>query len=312
MPVQEKIWTVLDIIKWGTSYLAEKGFDEARLTVELLLAETLNMKRFDLYVKHDQPLKRSELDRFKVLLKRRLVHEPVQYILGKTNFYSIELKIDRRALIPRPETEILAESVIEHCRTFLSQKEEVRVLDVGTGSGCIAIVIAKFVKNSIVTAIDKSKDALDLARENAQTTGTGEKIVFEGADILKLERNIFGDEFDIIVSNPPYVPQSEFASLAEEIKDFEPVGAVSDGSDGLTFFKKISQLVPILLHDGGWVFVETAFRQAKDVEEIFLNGGGQELLVKKDLSNINRVVGARFFTTGSRRVVNDPYRVADP
>ncbi len=297
MPVEEKVWTVIDIIRWGTGYLAEKGFDEARLTVELLLGETLGVKRFDLYVKHDQPLKKSELDKFKVLLKRRLSHEPVQYILGKTNFYSIEIKVDKRALIPRPETEILAEAVIEHCRTFLSQKEVVRVLDVGTGSGCLAIAVAKFVKNSSVVAIDKSAAAIELAKENARGTGTEENITFVQSDFLKLENNVFETGFDVIISNPPYIRESELASLAQDIRDFEPVDALSDGRDGMTFFRKISEAAPMLLRDGGWVFVETAYGQAKDVARIFSENGGTELLVKKDLSNIERVVRSRFFSS---------------
>ena len=297
MPVEEKVWTVIDIIKWGTGYLAEKGFDEARLTVELLLGETLGVKRFDLYVKHDQPLKKSELDKFKVLLKRRLSHEPVQYILGKTNFYSIEIKVDKRALIPRPETEILAEAVIEHCRTFLSQKDVVRVLDVGTGSGCLAIAVAKFVKNSSVVAIDKSAAAIELAKENARGTGTEEKITFVQSDFLKLESNVFETGFDVIISNPPYIPENELASLARDIRDFEPVDALSDGRDGMTFFRRISEAAPRLLRDGGWVFVETADGQAKEVARIFSENGGTDLLVKKDLSNIERVVRSRFFSS---------------
>ncbi len=297
MPVEEKVWTVIDIIKWGTGYLAEKGFDEARLTVELLLGETLGVKRFDLYVKHDQPLKKSELDKFKVLLKRRLSHEPVQYILGKTNFYSIEIKVDKRALIPRPETEILAEAVIEHCRTFLSQKDVVRVLDVGTGSGCLAIAVAKFVKNSSVVAIDKSAAAIELAKENARGTGTEEKITFVQSDFLKLESNVFETGFDVIISNPPYIPESELASLAQDIRDFEPVDALSDGRDGMIFFRRISEAAPRLLRDGGWVFVETADGQAKEVARIFSENGGTDLLVKRDLSNIERVVRSRFFSS---------------
>lgn len=295
MPVKEKVWTVLEIIKWGTGYLTDKGFDEARLTTELLLSAALETKRFDLYVKHDQPLKKSELEKFKVLLKRRLAHEPVQYILGKTNFYSIELKIDRRALIPRPETEILAESVIGHCRTFLSQRNEVRVLDVGTGSGCLAIAVAKFVKNSLVTAIDRSGDALALARENAKATETDERITFGNADFLKLDANTFDHAFDLIVSNPPYVSKEEYSRLAPEIREFEPEHAVSDGSDGMTFYRRISETAPALLRDGGWVFVETGFGQAQQVEKLFDDHGWCELLVKKDLSNIERVVRARFF-----------------
>jgi release factor glutamine methyltransferase len=299
MPSQEKVWTVIDLIKWGTGYLTDKGFDEARLTVELLLSETLGLKRFDLYVKHDQPLKRGELDKFKVLLKRRLSHEPVQYIIGKTNFYSIDLKVDRRALIPRPETEILAETIIDHCRTYLSQREHVRILDVGTGSGCLAIAVAKFVKNSSVTAIDRSDVALELAKENAASTGTSEKIEFVRSDFLALEENGFKESFDILISNPPYVPEKELATLSEDVREFEPVDALSDGSDGLTFFRKISEMAPVLLRDGGWVFVETGFDQAQKVSALFADQGGTELLVKKDLSNIERVVRSRFFSKGS-------------
>ncbi len=299
MPSQEKVWTVIDLIKWGTGYLTDKGFDEARLTVELLLSETLGLKRFDLYVKHDQPLKRGELDKFKVLLKRRLSHEPVQYIIGKTNFYSIDLKVDRRALIPRPETEILAETIIDHCRTYLSQREHVRILDVGTGSGCLAIAVAKFVKNSSLTAIDRSDVALELAKENAASTGTSEKIEFVRSDFLALEENGFKESFDILISNPPYVPEKELATLSEDVREFEPVDALSDGSDGLTFFRKISEMAPVLLRDGGWVFVETGFDQAQKVSALFADQGGTELLVKKDLSNIERVVRSRFFSKGS-------------
>ena len=254
------------------------------------------MKRFDLYVRHDQPLKKEELERFKVLLKRRLAHEPVQYILGKTNFYSIELKVDRRALIPRPETETLVETVIEHCRTYLSQKERLDILDVGTGSGCIDIALAKFVKNSRITSVDKSRDALNLAIENARLTETEKQIEFHEADFLGLDKNIFDKKFDIVVSNPPYVPQHNFETLAVEIREFEPIDAVSDGADGLTFFKKIAQVAPVFLNSGGWLFVETSFDQAKNVSEIFREAGGRDLDVKKDLSNNDRVVRARFFT----------------
>ncbi len=294
MPVQEKIWTVLDLIKWGTDYLTEKGFDEARLNVELLLSATLKVSRFNLYVRHDQPLKKDELEKFKALLKRRLAHEPVQYILGKTNFYSIELKVDRRALIPRPETETLVETVIDHCKACFSQQNEPHILDIGTGSGCIDVALAKFVKNSHITSLDKSRDALELARENAKLTETEKQIEFTETDFLTLKENTFGKQFDIVVSNPPYISKSAFKTLAADIKEFEPVDALGDGADGLTFFKKISQVAHLLLKPGGWVFVETAFDQARDVEKIFLETGGRELRIKKDLSNIDRVVSARF------------------
>ena len=282
------------MIKWGTEYLARKGFDEARLNVELLLSATLGLKRFDLYVKHDQPLRKEELERFKVLLKRRLAHEPIQYILGTTNFYSIELKVDHRALIPRPETETLVELVIEHCRTHLSENEEVRVLDIGTGSGCIDVVLAKFLKNACITSIDMSKDAIELARENAKLTNTENQIEFTATDFLLLEENALGKKFDVVVSNPPYISKSAAEKLDPEVKEFEPSIALTDEADGLTFFKKISQMARSLLNSGGWVFVETAFDQAKEIEEIFREGGASNVQIRKDLSNIDRVVAARF------------------
>ena len=295
MPSEKKVWTVLDIIKWGTGYLVEKGFDEARLNIELLLSATLGLKRFDLYVRYDQPLKQDELERFKVLLRRRLAHEPVQYIIGKTNFYSIDLKVDRRALIPRPETEVLVESVIEHCKNFFLKKEPLYILEIGTGSGCIPIAIAKFLKNACITSLDKSREALDLARENAGLTGTGEQIDFCESDFLALGENIFGKKFDVIVSNPPYVSQAAFETLAPEIKEFEPAVAVSDGTDGLTFFRKISHLAPLLLNNPGWIFVETSFNQSQEIEKIFRESGCREIQIKKDLANVDRVVAANWF-----------------
>jgi release factor glutamine methyltransferase len=291
---QERIWTILDLIKWGTNYLGEKGFDEARLNIELLLSAALNLKRFDLYVKHDQPLGKDELAKFKTLLKRRLSHEPIQYILGKTNFYSIELKIDKRALIPRPETEMLVEAVIDHCKTHFHQNSEFNILEVGTGSGCIAIALAKFLKNARITSLDKSREALDLACENANLTNTMEQIEFVEADFLSLSDNIFGKNFEIIVSNPPYVSESAFKTLDEDVRKFEPVSALSDGADGLTFFRQISRSSSFLLNQGGWVFVETSFDQADEVKKIFLESGGAELQIRKDLSNIDRIVCARF------------------
>jgi release factor glutamine methyltransferase len=144
-----------------------------------------------------------------------------------------------------------------------------------------------------------SADALELAKENAASTGMHERITFVRSDFLELDRNIFGNGFDILVSNPPYVSVSELASLSEDIRGFEPSEALSDGRDGMTFFRKISEMTPVLLKDGGWVFVETGFGQAKAVEKIFAERGGIELLVKKDLSNVERVVRSRFFSEGT-------------
>lgn len=149
-------------------------------------------------------------------------------------------------------------------------------------------------KNSRVTSVDNSIDAIDLARENAKLTGTDGKIDFVESNILSIENNIFGKTFDIIVSNPPYVSELAFASLAADIREYEPAEAVSDRGDGLTFFRKISRLAKMLLNQGGWVFVETSFDQARDVEKLFADSGSTETWLKKDLSNIDRVVVAKF------------------
>ncbi|MGO9480384.1 MAG: N5-glutamine methyltransferase family protein, partial [Candidatus Kryptoniota bacterium] len=183
------------------------------------------------------------------------------------------------------------------CRTCLSQKERLQILDIGTGSGCIAIALARFLKRACIVSLDKSGDALALACENARLTETEQQIEFQQVDFSSLDKNIFGRTFDVVVSNPPYVSRTDFETLAPEIKEFEPAGAISDCTDGLTFFRRISQITPVLLNNPGWVFVEVSFGQAKDVEKIFLEAGGRELKITKDLSNIERVVGVRMDPT---------------
>ncbi|MGB9592116.1 MAG: peptide chain release factor N(5)-glutamine methyltransferase [Candidatus Kryptoniota bacterium] len=284
----------MDLIKWGTNYLAEREFDEARLNIELLLSAALGVRRFDLYVKHDKPLTREELDKFKALLKRRLAHEPVQYIIGKTNFYSIDLKVDKRALIPRPETETLTESVIEYCRSYLSEKNNISILDIGTGSGCIAIALAKFVSNAQITAIDVDTNALDLAKENCQLNNVDGRIYFMEADLFKITGETFEHHFDIVVSNPPYVSKSKLASLPQDILKFEPVHALTDNGDGLTFYRALAEKKDLLVRPGGWIFVEVEFGKAGDVAAIFKKAGASEVYIRKDLSQVERVVSGRF------------------
>ena len=294
MGVQEKNWTILDIIQWGTNYLAEKGFDEARLNIELLLSAALGMKRFDLYVKHDKPLSRVELDKFKAFLKRRLTHEPVQYIVGRTNFYSVDLKIDRRALIPRPETETLTESVIEFCRSYLVEKKDISIMDAGTGSGCIAIALAKFVHNAQITAIDVDSNALELAKENSMSNNMIERIQFMQIDLFKVTGETFKRRFDIVVSNPPYISKSNLNTLPPEILKFEPVRALTDSGDGLTFYRMLAEKRDFLLKPGGWIFVEVEFGRAGDVVAIFKGAGAMDVHIRKDMSQVERVVSARF------------------
>ena len=288
---QKKIWTILELLQWGTTYLNDKGFDEARLTVELLLAYSLQLSRIQLYTNFDRPLRESELSVFKALFQRRLQHEPVQYILGRTEFMGMEFEVDRRVLIPRPETEVLVEEAIHHIRENLGGKE-VSVLDVGTGSGCIAVSLAKMAENCRVLAIDISGDALDLAKGNAARHGVGDRVTFQHLDILRIGKEGFAERFDMIVSNPPYISAEEFKSLDPEIRDYEPPPAATDGGDGLAFHRHIADNGQGWLLDGGSVIVEFAYNQSERVSRVFGEKGWQKCRVVKDYSGTPRCLFA--------------------
>ena len=183
-PVQKRVWTILEMLQWGTSYLTEKGFDESRLTVELLLCHLLRLKRIQLYTSFDKPLTDAELSSFKGLFQRRLQHEPVQYIIGSTEFMGREFVVDRRVLIPRPETEVLIEHALQFAKEHFAG-QPVKILDIGTGSGCIAVSLAASNENAAVVAFDTSAGAVDVARMNAEKNGVEKKVTFS-------VHNIFG------------------------------------------------------------------------------------------------------------------------
>ncbi|MFA6542651.1 MAG: peptide chain release factor N(5)-glutamine methyltransferase, partial [Bacteroidota bacterium] len=220
-----KVWTIIDLITWGTSYLNDRGFDDARLNIELLLSHVLNLQRIRLYTNFDTPLSDDELARFKALLKRRLDHEPLQYILGETEFMGLKFRVDNRVLIPRPETEVLVEQTIKELQTRYPDSADVRVLEIGTGSGCIAISIAHAIKACHVTAIDCSSDAIIVARQNATLNGVDERIAFHCLEYQE-QAGIDGT-FHCIVSNPPYISVNEYSQLSREVKDFEPSVALA-------------------------------------------------------------------------------------
>ncbi len=247
------------MLQWGTSYLSEKGFDESRLTIELLLSHVLRLKRIQLYTSFDKPLTDGELASFKTLLQRRLQHEPLQYIIGTTDFMGIEFFIDRRVLIPRPETEVLVEQAVRHANDHFSGGE-IRILDIGTGSGCIAVSLAARLNNATVAAFDKSSDAVVVARLNAEKNGVDKRVAFSVLDVFDISEADFPSKFTIVVSNPPYISKAEFTNLQPEIKEFEPPLAVTDDGDGLSFYRRISKIGRALLEPRGAVFVEFAYR----------------------------------------------------
>jgi release factor glutamine methyltransferase len=286
---QKRVWTIRELMRSAIEHLQRKGFEDARLNVELLLAHTLNLQRIQLYLNFDKPLTSEELSQFRRLLERRLSHEPVQYIVGSTSFMGMKFDVDPRVLIPRPETETLIEQAILICQNY-KKDGPIRILEIGTGSGNIAVSLAKFIKKSSVIAIDVSSEALIVAGHNAHENGVESKIHFSCSDIFNKSENIFHERYDILVSNPPYIPKDELNLLQAEIRDFEPVEAVTDGGDGFRFFKRITQIIPDILEPGGSVILEVGFKQEEEVYKILKSVGLSGLEIRRDLQGIPRVI----------------------
>jgi release factor glutamine methyltransferase len=278
-------WTVLSLVQWSTAYLEEKGFEEARLHTELLLGHVLGLDRLKLYLQFDRPLTPDELSSFKELFKRRLGHEPLQYILGEMEFMGIRLAVAPGALIPRPETELLVEKVVEHIRAL--NREGVSVLDIGTGSGNIALAIAHMVPACRVTSIDVSKEALSIARGNQERLRL-QNVILEERDVREGART--GEKYDVIVSNPPYVSSEDFKNLQPEVRDHEPRLALTDEGNGLSFYPTLFQFAAGVLGADGRSFCEIGYGQAEAVSRIASTEGIQVLDIVSDLAGIPRVL----------------------
>ncbi|MBW7887758.1 MAG: peptide chain release factor N(5)-glutamine methyltransferase [Bacteroidetes bacterium] len=287
---EKKTWIILDLLTWGTAYLSEKGFDESRLTVELLLAHVLHIQRIQLYTNFDKPLAERELAEFKELLKRRLTHEPVQYILGSTEFMGLPFFVDSRVLIPRPETEILVEQVVTKCRQRFSEKEKIFAEDLGTGSGCIAISLAVFLNTLHCRAVDVSRDALNVAKHNAEANNVETKIEFEEQNIFMLQSQRRVEPLDCIISNPPYVSLKEFGAASPDVTQFEPRSALTDEEEGLRFYPALAHYAEQNLNAGGFLAVEHQYDQSERVQKIFQEHGLTVTDVVKDYGGHYRCV----------------------
>ncbi len=277
--------TILDCINKSADYLAAKGIESARINAELLLAHLLKCNRLDLYLKFDQPLNENEIAQYRVYLKRRGMSEPLQYIIGSVEFYGLKIEVTPSVLIPRPETELLVEAVINS----VDKADELNILDIGCGSGNISIAIAANLPNVIVTGIDISEDAIKIAIENASLHNLSERINFSRQDILK-DISSNSTKFDIIVSNPPYVSGKDFGMVQPEIKNHEPEFAVTDYSDGFLFFRKIAEISDKILKHRGKLFFEIAVNQSDFVKKILLKNGFEDIDIVKDYQNIERII----------------------
>jgi len=284
-----RAWTVRELMKSAMEHLQRKGFEDVRLNVELLLAHALDLQRIQLYLHFDRPLTSEELTNFRSLYERRLKREPVQYIIGSTNFMGLHFAVDSRVLIPRPETETLIEQTMLLCQRYPSTKT-IQVLEVGTGSGNIAVSIAKYIKHAHVTAIDISRDALDVAEMNARMHSVDSQILFSLTDIFDSADELFQKRFDLLVSNPPYIPKDEWEQLQTEVRDFEPSMALTDGKNGLQFYYRLISLIPDILKSGGGIMLEVGFNQAQKVAREMKNAGIEQLQIANDLQGMPRVV----------------------
>lgn len=282
---------VLEILNLAAGYLADQKIENARLNAERLMAHTLKLNRVQLYLNYDRPLNEDELHQFKTFLKRRTRGEPLQYIIGETEFMSLPFKVKPSVLIPRPETEILVEAVLDKCRETFHSEDPLRILDIGTGSGCIAISLARNMANAIIMALDVSDQALAIASENARLNEVQDKIRFSRFDFLNSDLSTeITKPFDVIVSNPPYVSDHEFQRLPEEIKLYEPLIALKNGTDGLAFYHRIAETSSAILNKEGLVAVEIGMGQANVVHTIFKNANFTKVTSFRDLNNTERGV----------------------
>jgi release factor glutamine methyltransferase len=284
-----RVWTVRELMKSAIEHLQQKGFEDARLNVELLLAHALEIQRIQLYLHFDKPLTPEELKQFRMLYERRLKREPVQYIIGSTSFMGLHFAVDSRVLIPRPETETLIEQAMLLCQRY-PDNEPIHVMEVGTGSGNIAVSLAKYIKNAHVTAIDISKEALMVAEENARRHSVDSQIQFSLIDVFEQTEKLFQRRFDLLVSNPPYVPKDEWEQLQSEVRDYEPSFAVTDGKDGFQFYHRFIRIFPDVLKPGGSILLEVGANQAEKVARELMHAGIGQLKITNDLQGVPRVV----------------------
>ena len=277
--------TVLEAINLSTHYLNEKGVESPRTNAEFLLADILQCKRLNLYLSFDRPLSEIELQKYRELIKRRGKFEPLQYIIGKVEFYGLDLKVNPSVLIPRPETELLVENVLNQ----FPKEQKLIILDIGSGSGNIAIALAVNLPSSKIVSTDVSEEALLVAKENSERHNVSERIKFVKHNILKNDLSNF-PMFDVVVSNPPYVSKESYLTLQKEIKNFEPAVAVTDNKDGFTFYREISSKVSVKLKENGKLFFEVAQGQSEEIIEIMTQNNFRNIRVIKDYQNIDRVL----------------------
>jgi release factor glutamine methyltransferase len=285
-------WTIQKLLNWTAERFTEKGIDSPRLSAELLLSHVLAMQRIELYTQFDKSVTRQQLDQLHDLVKRACQNEPIPYLTGKTEFYSLELSVTPDCMIPRPETELLAERAIEFLR---SRSGKQFVCDLCTGCGCIAIAIAKNFPDVQIIATDISDAALKTAAKNIEKHQLNDRIRLLCGDLFDpVMPRLDVDKFDLIVCNPPYVSADEFEKLDKNVKDYEPKSALFAGADGLDIYRQISRKVDQFLKPDAALMLEIGYGQGQAVRELLEKAGCfSEITIEKDFHDNDRIVTAR-------------------
>ena len=302
---QPETWTVGKLLKWTTDFLRKHESESPRLDAEVLLAFARGCQRIELYTAFEEEPSEEIKVRFRELVKKRSQGEPVAYLVGNKEFFSLNFKVTRDCLIPRPETEHLVVAAIdiakqlEQSRAGESDSPPIRIIDLGTGSGCIAITLAKHLPHAQVTAVDRSEAALTIAKQNTEAHGLIDRITFVQSDWFSAfaagapAPQPATPTWDIVVSNPPYISQAEYAKLAKTVRDYEPVTALVSGPEGTEDIQKLADQAPAYMPAGGYLLVEMSPMIATQVQNIFSTTPWNHEKTIKDLSQHARVVIAK-------------------
>lgn len=288
MAENNQIWTIGRILKWTEEYFGQKGVESPRLDAEVMLSHVLGKQRIYLYVHFDEPLQAEELAAYRTMIKQRIDRVPVAYILGEKEFMGLTFKVTPDTLVPRPDTEILVQAAVDRLKQWTDA--DVRLADIGTGSGAICLSVLSMLDNIVADTVDISSAARAVAEENAAALGLSERVTFHTGDLLAPIRE---QQFTAILSNPPYIPEADIQGLAPEVRCKEPMTALSGGKDGLDFYRRLCDEAPAMLTDDGFMAFEVGIHQATEVAQL---AEASPLIVRteilKDYAGIDRVVVA--------------------
>ena len=317
--MNDKIWTIGRILKWTEQYFRDKGIESPRLDAEVLLAHVLEKQRIYLYVHFDEPLQPAELAAYREMIKQRVLRVPVAQILGEKEFMGLTFKVTADTLVPRPDTEILVQAAVERLKAMKGEakapedealadgeeassaadrdeaaadvsQEPLRIADIGTGSGAICLSVLRYLAGTVADTVDISPAARAVAEENAASLGLQDRVTFHTGDLLQ---PLVGMTFAAILSNPPYIPEADIATLAPEVRLKEPHTALSGGRDGLDFYRRLAKEAPAMLVPGGFMAFEVGIHQAEPVAALAkANPLIARTEILPDYAGIDRVVVA--------------------